>query len=410
MRFLALFHSLAIQGPQSSPLKRTLDKPFDEVHEVSDSNDDSMNTSSVSPLTKAGATMGARTTQVASFEDSADVSASAESPQKLGGIGGSTGSTAAQLGGTMRAGEDSDDDDEDDEEDESTAGAGGDPNMSAGDASLMPSQAQLYNPADYKHLVVSSEIEELFQYITRHKAADIELETKLKPFIPDYIPAVGEIDAFLKVPPPPDTTSTMKLPSLGLQVLDEPAANQSDPTVLDLSLRAVNKAVIRGPPGGHQTVGTIDYADKNPQRILKWVQNIEEVHRKKPPPVVHYSRAMPDIESLMQVWPEEFEKMLHTMAAESGATSGTAATHPASSPTARSSTSSSGGGSPSSQPQPPSALGILPPMSSIDCDIASFARMVLALMDIPVYDKLTESLHVLFTLYAEFQNHAYFQH
>ena len=27
----------------------------------------------------------------------------------------------------------------------------------------------------------------------------LELETKLKPFIPEYIPAVGDIDAFLKV-------------------------------------------------------------------------------------------------------------------------------------------------------------------------------------------------------------------
>jgi intraflagellar transport protein 46 len=28
---------------------------------------------------------------------------------------------------------------------------------------------------------------------------DIEIEAKLKPFIPDYIPAIGEIDAFVKV-------------------------------------------------------------------------------------------------------------------------------------------------------------------------------------------------------------------
>lgn len=28
----------------------------------------------------------------------------------------------------------------------------------------------------------------------------IDLEHKLKPFIPDFIPAVGDIDAFLKVP------------------------------------------------------------------------------------------------------------------------------------------------------------------------------------------------------------------
>ena len=31
---------------------------------------------------------------------------------------------------------------------------------------------------------------------------DIEIETKLKPFIPEFIPAVGEVDAFLKIPRP----------------------------------------------------------------------------------------------------------------------------------------------------------------------------------------------------------------
>ena len=46
---------------------------------------------------------------------------------------------------------------------------------------------------------VSSEIRELFGYIGRYKPHNIELETKLKCFIPDYIPAVGEIDAFIKV-------------------------------------------------------------------------------------------------------------------------------------------------------------------------------------------------------------------
>lgn len=46
------------------------------------------------------------------------------------------------------------------------------------------------------------------------------------PFIPDYIPAVGDIDAFLKVIPPEPFTNDSKLPEfiskLGLEVLDEP--------------------------------------------------------------------------------------------------------------------------------------------------------------------------------------------
>lgn len=30
----------------------------------------------------------------------------------------------------------------------------------------------------------------------------VELDSKLKAFIPDYIPAVGEVDAYIKMPRP----------------------------------------------------------------------------------------------------------------------------------------------------------------------------------------------------------------
>ena len=91
----------------------------------------------------------------------------------------------------------------------------------------------------------------------------------MRPFIPDYIPAVGEIDHFAKVPlaPRPDRRTRSrprprhplrvhpgdpclhaqvprpdgKPDNLGLAVLDEPCANQSDPTVLQLKLRANTK-------------------------------------------------------------------------------------------------------------------------------------------------------------------------
>ena len=59
-----------------------------------------------------------------------------------------------------------------------------------------------YNAKDYKHLNVSEEIRDLFKYIGRYKPHNLDLETKLKPFIPDYIPAVGGIDEFIKVSRP----------------------------------------------------------------------------------------------------------------------------------------------------------------------------------------------------------------
>jgi intraflagellar transport protein 46 len=56
-----------------------------------------------------------------------------------------------------------------------------------------------YDPAEYENLNVSAEIRELFGHIVRYTPQTIELETRFKPFIPEYIPAVGDIDAFIKV-------------------------------------------------------------------------------------------------------------------------------------------------------------------------------------------------------------------
>jgi len=36
-------------------------------------------------------------------------------------------------------------------------------------------------------------------YYHRYATQNIELEYRLMPFIPDFIPAVGDIDAFIKV-------------------------------------------------------------------------------------------------------------------------------------------------------------------------------------------------------------------
>lgn len=66
-----------------------------------------------------------------------------------------------------------------------------------------------YQPSEYANLPVSMEVKELFKSIQRfvspwfrYTPAMQEIDTKLKAFIPDYIPAVGEVDAFLKMPRP----------------------------------------------------------------------------------------------------------------------------------------------------------------------------------------------------------------
>ena len=44
-----------------------------------------------------------------------------------------------------------------------------------------------------------------------------------------------------------------------------------------------------------------------------------------------------------------------------------------------------------------------------DVDLPSFARIVCAVLDIPIYDNPIESLHVLFTLLLEFKNNPAFK-
>lgn len=93
-----------------------------------------------------------------------------------------------------------------------------------------------YDPSAYRDLPVSAEIKDIFKLIERYQPQNIELEFKLKPFIPDYIPSIGDIDAFIKVPRPDN-----KPDNLGMTVVDEPSSNQSDPHVLDLFFRTLSK-------------------------------------------------------------------------------------------------------------------------------------------------------------------------
>ena len=68
---------------------------------------------------------------------------------------------------------------------------------------------------------------------------------------------------------------------------------------------------------------------------------------------------MPDIESLMQEWPAEFEELLKR-------------------------------------------VGL--PTADMSCDLDQYVDMVCATLDIPVYQSRVQALHVLFTLYSEFKN------
>ncbi|CAI9728988.1 transport 46 homolog isoform X2 [Octopus vulgaris] len=217
-----------------------------------------------------------------------------------------------------------------------------------------------YDPADYDNLQVSPDIKDLFEYISRYSYQVIELEHKLKPFIPDFIPSVGDTDAFIKIPRP-----DMKPDMVGLTVLDEPCAAQSDPTVLDLQLRTISKQTT----AKQMVVKSLEQAEKDPKQIDNWIQNIDKLHRSKPPPNVHYTKNMPQIDSLMQEWPSELEELLKEVSL---------------------------------------------PSASMDTSLADYIRAICCILDIPVYqtshnNDMIQALHVLFTLYNEFQNSQHFQ-
>jgi len=237
--------------------------------------------------------------------------------------------------------EDDDDDEEEDDEDDDDAVAG-------------PAVEGSYDAAEWDHLEVSKEEKELFEYIHRYTPQKVDLETKFKPFIPDYIPAVGDIDAFIKVMRCEHDTET-----LGLTVLDEPAALQSDPTILDLQLRSVSKKTSRA---GSRVKRVVDPAAQA-KVVEKWISDIEELHRNQPPPTIQYSKPMPDIDHLMQEWPQQFEEILQR-----------------------------------------STL----PASNMSLTLQSYVDVICSLLDIPVYKSRVQALHVLFTLFLAFRNSEHF--
>eukprot|EP00126_Sphaerothecum_destruens_P006097 Sdes_comp19212_c0_seq1m10085 len=212
-----------------------------------------------------------------------------------------------------------------------------------------------YNPQDYENLPVSSDLKALFQYITRYQPQIVQIEYSLRPFIPDFIPSVGDIDAFIKVPRP-----DLKPDNLGFVVLDEPGTVQSDPTVLDLTLRAISKQANLQPI----TVRHVKNAQKNPKAITKWITSLADLHKEKPLATMNYTKNFPDLEHLLQEWPIEYEELLN---------------------------------------------GVKLPLASLEIELPQYVTMICNLLDIPVYpNSLTESLHLLFSLYSEFKNSQHF--
>ena len=176
----------------------------------------------------------------------------------------------------------------------------------------------------------------------------VELDTKLKPFLPSYLPSIGEPDPFLKIPRPDGIED-----GLGTVLLDEVVEeDQSDAAVLELQLRyQAKKKTSIGVP-----VRSIDNASKNPEEIDKWIENVEKLHRSKPPVEVRYSIAMPDMKNLIKPFPQEIHEMLENK-----------------------------------------LMGSFNP--DIDLTLEEYGHLLCTIIDIPVQNgSLIESLHVMFKI------------
>ncbi|XP_068686011.1 intraflagellar transport protein 46 homolog [Montipora foliosa] len=344
--------------------KLVVNQPYDESLEVNDE-EEVASTFSPSPRPTLGKTSGSKNPAVESISmtDQSDDEFDHDNLVEAKGAPGSYAKPQELPAGKERPGrptgqemqnQKSDDVHDEDDDDRDDASDSSDDEDDDEDDVHGTAMEGAYDPADYEHLHVSQEIKELFQYITRYTTQAIELEHKLKPFNPDFIPAVGDIDAFLKVTRPDGKPET-----LGLVVLDEPMAKQSDPTVLDLQLRTISKQTNLKA----MTVRSIEEPEKNPKAVDNWIDSIRELHRQKPAPTVHYQRNMPDIEPLMQEWPAEFEELLNQ-------------------------------------------VGL--PTADLDVELSQYVDLVCGILDIPVHNNRIHALHVLFTLFSEFKNSQHF--
>ena len=194
--------------------------------------------------------------------------------------------------------------------------------------------------------------------MTRFQTAEIPIDTKLKPFIPSFIPSIGEVDAFLK-PHKPDKSNE----ELGISVVDEPTIEGIDPDTFRLKLMYLKKNT-----GGYVNINipTISNAEKNPKDIQSWIDKLADLP--KTSGSVPYSKNMPEIEDLMQLWPEKMEAAVSEFKL---------------------------------------------PDENVSLNSDMYAKIVCNMLDIPIHKStnnksLIESLHVLFSLYSVVkENQAY---
>ena len=227
-----------------------------------------------------------------------------------------------------------------------------------------------------QHDKLPPELVELFQCINDYTPKEIKIEPKLKCFIPNYIPAIGDVDPFIKVPRPDKVQD-----GLGLMVIDEPSSKQSDAAVLELQLQAQLKKKIRGKGGAgftsSQHVRSIDNASKNSHEIDRWIESVRDLRISRPLlGEVQYKdpNCMPSIDEMMTPFPQELQAEFNAMVE----------------------------GLDHQRNKESIGYTLLDPQ--IDLSLEEYAEAICFLLDVPVVDgNLIQSLHFLFNLCIEYQ-------
>lgn len=165
-------------------------------------------------------------------------------------------------------------------------------------------------PEKWEQLPLQPELKELFPYILKYTPQTIDTPYHLQPFIPEFVPAVGDVDAMLKVQAPsllqPQRQREVDeyLQRLGLQLLDEPSGNQSEPSLLNMKLRSV----LSGSRGRQSKHGSSYSASLVPiarsgKDIERWIGEVEQVHMTQS---MHDSQPRKDIDALLEDWPRSY--------------------------------------------------------------------------------------------------------
>ncbi|KAH8378106.1 hypothetical protein KR093_009322 [Drosophila rubida] len=165
-------------------------------------------------------------------------------------------------------------------------------------------------PDKWEQLPLQAELKEIFPYILKYTPQTIETPYHLQPFIPEFVPAVGDVDAMLKVQAPallqPQRQRELdeQLQRLGLMLLDEPSGTQSEPSLLNMKLRSV----LSGSRGANSRHGgaysaTLVPTARSGKDIERWIGEVEQVHMTQS---MYVAQPRKDVDALLEHWPHSY--------------------------------------------------------------------------------------------------------